>query len=32
MSKPSRFQDWPESLDVLYGPCRAVIEGRSAVP
>jgi micrococcal nuclease len=26
MSKPSQFQDWPESLDVPYGPYRAVIE------
>ena len=26
MSKPSQFQDWPESLDVPYGPHRAVIE------
>jgi hypothetical protein len=26
MSKPSQFQDWLESLDVPYGPYRAVIE------
>ncbi len=26
MSKPVQFQDWPESLDVPYGPYRAVIE------
>lgn len=26
MSKPSQFQGWPESLDVPYGPYRAVIE------
>ena len=26
MSKPSQFQDWTESLDVPYGPYRAVIE------
>jgi hypothetical protein len=30
MSKPS--QDRPENLDVPNGPCRAVIEGLSAVP
>ena len=26
MSNPSQFQDWPESLNVPYGPYRAVIE------
>ncbi len=26
MSKPSQFQGWPSSLDVPYGPYRAVIE------
>jgi micrococcal nuclease len=26
MSKPSQFQRWPESLEVPYGPYRAVIE------
>ncbi|HSL00259.1 MAG TPA: thermonuclease family protein [Rubrobacteraceae bacterium] len=26
MSKPFQFQGWPESLDVPYGPYRAVIE------
>lgn len=26
MSKPAQFQGWPESLDVPYGPYRAVIE------
>src|SRR5918998_5853061 len=26
MSKPVQFQGWPETLDVPYGPYRAVIE------
>ena len=26
MSKPAQFQDWPDGLDVPYGPYRAVIE------
>jgi len=26
MSKPVQFQEWPESLDVPYGPYRAVVE------
>lgn len=26
MSKPGQFQGWPESLNVPYGPYRAVIE------
>jgi hypothetical protein len=26
MSKPVRFQEWPDSLSVPYGPYRAVIE------
>lgn len=26
MSKPAQFQGWPESLNVPYGPYRAVIE------
>ncbi len=26
MSKPVRFQEWPESLGVAYGPYRAVTE------
>jgi micrococcal nuclease len=26
MSKPVQFQEWPESLNVPYGPYRAVIE------
>lgn len=26
MSKPVQFQDWPDGLDVPYGPYRAVIE------
>lgn len=26
MSKPTQFQSWPGSLDVPYGPYRAVIE------
>jgi micrococcal nuclease len=26
MSKPTQFQEWPESLDVPYGPYRASIE------
>lgn len=26
MSKPAQFREWPESLDVPYGPYRAVIE------
>lgn len=26
MSKPVQFQEWSESLDVPYGPYRAVVE------
>lgn len=26
MSKPTQFQNWPEGIDVPYGPYRAVIE------
>jgi len=26
MSKPTQFQEWPEGLNVPYGPYRAVIE------
>lgn len=26
MSKPGQFQEWPESLNVAYGPYRAVVE------
>ena len=26
MSKPAQFQDWPDGLDVPFGPCRAVLE------
>jgi endonuclease YncB( thermonuclease family) len=26
VSKPSQFNDWPESLPVMYGPYRAVVD------
>jgi endonuclease YncB( thermonuclease family) len=26
VSKPVQFQEWPESLSVVYGPYRAVVE------
>lgn len=26
MSKPMQFQDWPDTLDVPYGPYRAAVE------